>query len=41
MDIPTDDIASGAGEMRGGRGLVREYEVLSDNTYFTATFGRN
>lgn len=27
--------------MRGGRGLIREYEVLSDNIYFTATFGRN
>jgi len=27
--------------MRGGRGLVREYEILSDYTYFTATFGRN
>lgn len=31
----------GAGEFRGGRGLVREYRVLSDRAAVTATFGRH
>jgi N-methylhydantoinase B len=36
------DIADGgAGRFRGGRGLVRDYRILSDSAFFTGTFGRH
>ena len=31
----------GAGEFRGGRGLIRDYRIVSDEAYLTATFGRH
>jgi N-methylhydantoinase B len=31
----------GAGRHRGGRGLVREYRILSEEAFLTATFGRH
>jgi N-methylhydantoinase B len=31
----------GAGEFRGGRGLLRDYRILSDEAYVTGTFGRH
>ncbi|MCK4724716.1 MAG: hydantoinase B/oxoprolinase family protein [Anaerolineales bacterium] len=35
------DIADGgAGEFRGGRGLVRDYRITADEAWFTGTFGR-
>jgi N-methylhydantoinase B len=35
------DIADGgAGEFRGGRGLVRDYRITADEAFFTGTFGR-
>src|SRR5699024_2899651 len=33
--------SSGAGEYVGGRGVVRSYEILSDNQYLSATYGRH
>jgi N-methylhydantoinase B len=30
----------GAGKYRGGRGLIRDYRIVSDEAYLTATFGR-
>ncbi|MCG1009700.1 hydantoinase B/oxoprolinase family protein [Salinicoccus sp. ID82-1] len=33
--------SSGAGEYIGGRGVVRSYEILSDNQYLSATYGRH
>ena len=33
--------AAGAGKHRGGFGLVREYQVLSDDALLTTTFGRH
>jgi N-methylhydantoinase B len=36
-----DVVEGGAGEFRGGRGLVREYRVLSDWAGVTAIFGRH
>jgi N-methylhydantoinase B len=32
---------AGAGRLRGGRGLVREYRVLGDSASLTAAFGRH
>ena len=32
---------AGAGRYRGGYGIVRDYEVLVDNTVLTGSFGRN
>jgi len=35
------DIAEGGeGEFRGGRGLVRDYRIVADESWFTGTFGR-
>jgi N-methylhydantoinase B len=35
------DIADGgAGKFRGGRGLVRDYQITADEAWFTGTFGR-
>jgi len=35
------DIAEGGeGKFRGGRGLVRDYRIVSDEAWFTGTFGR-
>lgn len=31
----------GAGKYRGGRGLVRDYRIIGDEAYLTATFGRH
>jgi len=31
----------GAGEYRGGLGLIRDYEVVGDEAFLTATFGRH
>ncbi|MBL1420544.1 MAG: hydantoinase B/oxoprolinase family protein [Alphaproteobacteria bacterium] len=31
----------GAGRYRGGYGIIREYEILADNTLLTGSFGRN
>ena len=37
-----DPVDAGAGEHRGGIGLVRDYRILSeDGMYLTATFGRH
>jgi N-methylhydantoinase B len=37
-----DPVDAGAGERRGGIGLVRDYRILSeDGMYLTATFGRH
>jgi N-methylhydantoinase B len=33
--------AGGAGEFRGGRGLIRDYRITADEAYLTATFGRH
>jgi N-methylhydantoinase B len=30
----------GAGEFRGGRGLMRDYRITADEAWFTGTFGR-
>jgi N-methylhydantoinase B len=30
----------GAGKFRGGRGLIRDYRIVSEEAYLTATFGR-
>ncbi|HEX2236524.1 MAG TPA: hydantoinase B/oxoprolinase family protein [Actinomycetota bacterium] len=38
-ELRRDD--AGAGRRRGGRGLVREYEVLCDGASLTASFGRH
>ena len=36
------DIADGgAGRLRGGRGLVRDYRITADEATFTGTFGRH
>jgi len=36
------DIADGgAGEFRGGRGLVRDYRITADQAWYTGTFGRH
>jgi N-methylhydantoinase B len=35
----TDD--GGAGQFRGGNGLVRDYRVTADEAYLTTTFGRH
>ncbi|MCM3243096.1 MULTISPECIES: hydantoinase B/oxoprolinase family protein [Cytobacillus] len=32
---------AGAGEFRGGQGVVRSYRALTDNQVFTASFGRH
>ncbi|WP_434512481.1 hydantoinase B/oxoprolinase family protein [Desulfitobacterium sp. AusDCA] len=32
---------AGAGAFRGGSGAVRKYRAMSDNQFFTASFGRN
>ncbi|MGI6078793.1 MAG: hydantoinase B/oxoprolinase family protein [Fastidiosipilaceae bacterium] len=31
----------GAGECRGGAGVIRDYRILADEAHFTATFGRH
>lgn len=31
----------GAGEFRGGRSVVLDYSVVSDETFLTTTFGRH
>jgi N-methylhydantoinase B len=31
----------GAGQFRGGRGLVRDYRITADEAWFTGTFGRH
>jgi N-methylhydantoinase B len=31
----------GAGKFRGGRGLIRDYRITSDEAHLTATFGRH
>ncbi len=35
------DDGAGAGEYRGGLGLIRDYEIVGDEAYLTATFGRH
>jgi N-methylhydantoinase B len=32
---------AGAGRFRGGKGLIREYRILSEKAYLTVTFGRH
>ena len=32
---------AGAGEFRGGLGLIRDYEIVTDEAFITATFGRH
>lgn len=36
-----DITGGGAGRFRGGRGLVRDYRIISDGAFFTGTFGRH
>lgn len=36
-----DIVPHGAGEYRGGRGLVRDYRILCDEATLTTTFGRH
>lgn len=36
-----DIVDGGAGEYRGGRGLVRDYRITSEWAGVTATFGRH
>ena len=37
-----DVVAGGEGEFRGGRGLIRDYRIISDDGgSITATFGRH
>lgn len=33
--------AGGAGRFRGGRGVIRDYRITSEEAYLTATFGRH
>lgn len=35
-----DITEGGAGEHRGGRGLVRDYRITAEEAYFTGTYGR-
>ncbi len=35
-----DKAEGGVGEFRGGRGLIRDYQAISDGAWFTGTFGR-
>jgi len=35
-----DITEGGEGKFRGGRGLVRDYRILSDEAWYTGTFGR-
>jgi len=35
------DDEAGAGEFRGGLGLVRDYEIVGEEVFLTATFGRH
>jgi N-methylhydantoinase B len=35
------DDGAGAGEYRGGLGLVRDYQITGEEAYLTATFGRH
>jgi len=36
-----DITEGGEGKFRGGRGLVRDYRILADEAWYTATFGRH